>query len=161
MQQYCVAFLQHGQVCLIIPASRAALERDRPEVSNLTDDELLQWVIGVVLPKRGPHQIILRDAVPRLKEFREAWTMQGSGIVVDMAQARLLQMDRIRAARNAKLDQLDKDWMRAVGQGNTTGAATIEAQRQVLRDLPQMFDLSTATTPEALQARWPNQLPRL
>ena len=107
-------------------------------------------------PGRTP---VLMD-IPTDRTFRDAWMMTGTGLAVSMPVARQVHLSRLRAARNKALDVLDKDWMRAVGQGNAALAATIEAQRQVLRDLPQTFDLSGATTPDELQQRWPSQLPR-
>lgn len=98
--------------------------------------------------------------LPAERTFRNAWTSSGTRVTVDMPTARVIHLDRIRRVRNTRLNVLDKDWMRAVGQGDTVGAATIEAQRQALRDLPQTFDLTTAATPEELMARWPSQLPQ-
>ena len=96
--------------------------------------------------------------IPIDRTFRDAWERDLVGAVpirTDMPQARMIHMGRIRAARDAKLKTLDGPWMRAIGQGNTTEAARIEAQRQTLRDIPQTLDLTTAATPDDLKAIWP------
>lgn len=87
---------------------------------------------------------------------------------VNMTRARGLHMKRIRAARDAELARIDnanKTKLARVGAGIGTPAerdavAQLEAQKQVLRDIPQTFDLSTANTPNELKALWPVELPR-
>ena len=91
--------------------------------------------------------------------FRGAWRHAGGGqIAVDLPKARKIKMGRIRAGRNSRFPALDAEWMKAMGQGDNTVAAAIEAKRQILRDLPSTTDLNTLTTPEALAAfepAWP------
>jgi hypothetical protein len=98
-----------------------------------------------------------RDTVPRDRIFREAWA---ADLTVDMPKARLIHMNRIRVERDKELKRLDMEWSRKTAQGDTVGAANAEADRQRMRDLPQTFDLASATTPEALKARWPAGLSR-
>jgi hypothetical protein len=98
--------------------------------------------------------------LPADRTFRNAWTHDGSRVTVDMPKARVLHMDHIRRARQPVLDQLDKDWMKATGQRKSAEADAIEAQRQVLRDIPQTLDLTQAATPDELKALWPVELPR-
>lgn len=105
-------------------------------------------------------KIIEEIDLPSDRTFRNAWTYDGQRVCVDMPKARTLHLDRIRQARKPVLDQLDKDWMRAMGQRKQAEADTIEAQRQVLRNLPQTLDLTQATTAEELKAIWPAELPR-
>ena len=79
---------------------------------------------------------------------------------VNMTKARLIHMDRIRVVRNAELTAKDITFMRAVEAGDTDAQATIGTEKQVLRDIPATFDLTTGvTTPTQLKARWPTELP--
>ena len=81
-------------------------------------------------------------------------------INVNMAKARAIQMDKIRVVRNAELVKLDVPFMRAVEAGDTSAQATIGTEKQVLRDIPATFDLTTGVdTPEKLKAKWPAELP--
>ena len=81
-------------------------------------------------------------------------------INVNMAKARDIQMDVIRAERNKELAAKDITFMRAVEAGDTDAQATIATEKQVLRDLPATFDITTdAGTPELLKAKWPTELP--
>ena len=79
-------------------------------------------------------------------------------IVINMAKARGIHMDRIREVRNKELVKKDIDFMKAleVDDGSSTAIA---AEKQVLRDIPQTFDLTT-DTPEELKENWPDGLPR-
>ena len=50
--------------------------------------------------------------------------------------------------------------MRAVEDADTDAQATIKTEKQVLRDLPATFDITTdAGTPELLKVKWPTELP--
>jgi hypothetical protein len=79
---------------------------------------------------------------------------------VNMTKARLIHMDRIRVVRNAELAAKDITFMRAVEAGDTDAQSTIATEKQVLRDIPATFDITTdVDTPEKLKARWPTELP--
>jgi len=81
-------------------------------------------------------------------------------INVNMTKARVIQMDKIRVVRNEELVKKDVTFMRAVEAGDTSAQATIATEKQVLRDIPQTFDITTGVdTPEKLKAKWPTELP--
>jgi hypothetical protein len=92
-------------------------------------------------------------------EFLEAWEWD-SGVRVNMPKARGIHMDKIRVVRNAELAAKDISFMRAVEAGDASTQSTIATEKQVLRDIPQTFDLTTDNdTPEELKAKWPAELP--
>ena len=81
-------------------------------------------------------------------------------INVNMTKARTIHMDVIRAERNKELAAKDITFMRAVEAGDASAQSTIGTEKQVLRDLPATFDITTdAGTPELLKAKWPVELP--
>ena len=81
-------------------------------------------------------------------------------INVNMTKARTIHMDVIRTGRNKELAAKDITFMRAVEAGDTDAQATIGTEKQVLRDLPATFDITTdVDTPEKLKAKWPTELP--
>jgi hypothetical protein len=92
---------------------------------------------------------IQKSDIPVDRYFREAWVSGDKPIDIDMNKARNIHMDRIRRARDEKLKALDVETLK----GND-----VHAQKQVLRDIPQTFDLTIATTPEELKALWPEIL---
>ena len=79
---------------------------------------------------------------------------------VDMPLARGIHMDKIRKVRNTELVAKDITFMRAVEAGDASAQSTIGTAKQVLRDLPATFDITTdVDTPELLKAKWPTELP--
>ena len=80
-------------------------------------------------------------------------------VVINMAKARGIQMDKIRAVRNKELVAKDIEFMRAIEDGDTDAQATVKAKKQELRNIPQTFDLTT-DTPEELKEKWPEGLPK-
>ena len=90
-----------------------------------------------------------------------AWEMDTDGTPkVNMEKARVVHMDKIRVVRNAELVKKDIPSLRAIEAGDTDEQATIATEKQVLRDIPQTFDITTdVDTPEKLKAKWPAELP--
>jgi hypothetical protein len=81
-------------------------------------------------------------------------------INVNMTKARAIHLEEIRKVRNAELAKEDISFIRAVEAGDTDTQATIATKKQVLRDIPATFDITTGvTTPELLKAQWPAELP--
>lgn len=96
--------------------------------------------------------------IPRDRTFRDALVDIDSAY--DMVKARAIQLRRVREARVPKLEQLDREWMKATGQGDTAEVRRIEVARQALRDLPAALDVDTARDVTELKARWSPLLDR-
>ena len=79
-------------------------------------------------------------------------------INVNMTKARAIHLTEIRRVRNEELVKEDVTFMRAVEAGDASAQSTVATKKQVLRDIPQTFDLTT-DTPEQLKAKWPTELP--
>jgi len=81
-------------------------------------------------------------------------------ININMTKARAIHLTEIRRVRNEELVKLDVPFMRAVEAGDTDAQTTIGTEKQVLRDIPATFDITTGvTTPVQLKAKWPTELP--
>lgn len=96
--------------------------------------------------------------VPGDRIFRDAWTLVEGRVTVDLAKARSVLLAKIRQARGPALAELDREWMRAMGQKRQKDADDVEAKRQALRDLPATVGLERLGTPEELAAFWPEEL---
>ena len=96
----------------------------------------------------------VRDAasltVPTDRVFRGAWQFNGAAVEIDMAAARDIHRDNLRAERAPKLAALDVDYMKALEQGHVT--ATIATEKQRLRDVTADSRIVSAKTPEELKA---------
>ena len=138
---------------------------------GMTDDEYMAYVIeNDVLGRadgRGPadgktYRVISSSDIPTgdARIFRDAWEDTGSVVQVNLPKARIIHMDRIRLARNEELARKDITFMRAVETGDTSAQSTVATEKQVLRDIPATFNITTGvTTPALLQAKWPTELP--
>ena len=84
------------------------------------------------------------------RHFRAAWQFNGNVVEVDMAKARELQKDVIRAERKPLLEALDVEWFRAVETGGDVAA--VAAKKQALRDVTSDPRIEAAATPEELKA---------
>lgn len=93
--------------------------------------------------------LIEKVALPQDRTFRNAWKPDIGNVSVDMSKAREIWMDKIRQVRDTKLKQLDVETMKG---------RDVQKEKQVLRDIPQTYDLSGAATPEELQNLWPDVL---
>lgn len=111
------------------------------EIARADIPEVLGW------------RLITPADLPTTRRWRNCWRDRSNRIEVDMPLARAQRLAELRAERDQLLPQLDKDWMKAVGQGRTGDAAQIEAQRQALRDMPQQKQplLDAAQTPDQLE----------
>lgn len=143
------AFNINGEVHIYRAAPKEDLER---VFGQMTDIEYRSFVtkrtVDEVRKAHGdvPFRVIEESEVPKDRTFRNAW---GYDLKVDMTKARVLHMNEIRKQRAKALEKLDLETMKG---------RDVQAEKQKLRDLPQTFDLSKATTPEELKALWPEEL---
>jgi hypothetical protein len=131
-----------------------------------TDEEGLAALVAKDVPPDAS-DVCQCDAseIPEDRTFREAWKRGLKPVEVDMLKAREIYMARIRAARNAKLQEMDNetarlDGLRKLGEATDADLMAHEQEKQHLRDIPQKLNLSQARTPEELKALWPSDLPK-
>ncbi len=74
------------------------------------------------------------------------------GFGVDMAKAREIHKNNIRAARTPKLAELDIEFQKALETGAST--TDIVAKKQALRDAPADSGIAAASDAAALKAQW-------
>lgn len=130
-----IVYNQDGLAKIIIPS---------PDYEGNINDLAMELV-----PSGIDYEVIDVSELPKDRTFRNAWEVSGEKVNINMDKARNIHMDNIRIAREKKLKELDIETMK----GND-----VQAQKQKLRDIPQTFDLTIATTPEELKALWPDEL---
>jgi len=160
MRQFCV--VDANENCHIISTNKVDAERSRDKAmfAILNTDPALHFdsTVHTSFPGLVAREISTAD-LPSDRYFRNAWKDDGVTIDIDMVKAQPIHMKWIRKARDAKLKELDIDFMRAVEASDTVEQKRIADLKQVLRDIPQNFDLARVTTPEDLKALWPAELP--
>lgn len=137
-----------GSIGIIIPSDKALLEMTIEDIA-LKD-----------VPDGLTYHITDVSNIPDDRTFREAWTDDNLGetVDVDMVKARVIQMDRIRALRAEKFIEMGfPTKLNSELEAATISQATRDAL-QALRDIPQTYDLSIATTPEELKYRIPDEV---
>jgi hypothetical protein len=87
--------------------------------------------------------------------YRDSVEWVGDEIRHNMPKARELHRHLIRHQRGEKMVALDGQWMRAIGQGNTSEAARIDTERQALRDATDNPVIDSATTVSELMVLAP------
>ena len=93
--------------------------------------------------------------------FRAALECDVVGTVsCNMVKARVVHMNQIRRVRNLELAKHDWPYVKALEKQDTVEMTRIAGLKQVLRDIPQTFDLLPFTTPQTLKAAWPSGLPK-
>lgn len=126
-----------------------------PRVANWTIDPTPQYVESIIAKHnwQGPLAPVSWRFVPNDfvvettdRTYRDAWKDDGpgKGIGHDMPKVRTIHLERLRGKRDRKLEELDKTWMRATGQGKKQEADAVEAERQRLRDGPVVWQAQLA-----------------
>ncbi|MEK9752562.1 MAG: hypothetical protein VW338_05035 [Rhodospirillaceae bacterium] len=114
------------------------------------------WSASLQARVTGPGRRIEKTDIPGHAEYRDCWRDTGAAIVEDMPTARTIHMGFIRAERDAELGRLDQLELQYLGNpARAAELAEVRAEKQTLRDIPQTFDLSGASTVDELKALWP------
>ena len=97
--------------------------------------------------------------IPADREYRNAWTHDGKGVVThDMDMARGLHRQKMRAARAPKLAGLDIEYQRADEAGDLGEKQAVAVRKQELRDVTDHPGVAAAATVDDLKAVWPDIL---
>jgi len=135
-----------GGITIVVASPKSSIER---VLGPLTYEEYEAHVWKRSIPEDAINpRYVDHDEVPTDRAFRNAW-VDRDGITHCMDKCRAIHMDKIRSARDKKLKELDIETMRGID---------VQAEKQILRDIPTTIDLSAADTPEDLKKIWPQQL---
>lgn len=115
-----------------------------------SEDQFMARIVAKDVPPDATDvSVIDASAIPE-RTFRGAWRKNGATISHDMAKARSLMRDMLRAERSLRFNALDGQWMRAVAKNDTATAAAIEAKREILRNWPTDQRIAAATSGDDL-----------
>jgi len=106
------------------------------------------------VPEGVPYAIV--DSLDGLDNaYFDAFIYENGAAVVDISAAKLIHLDKFRAARKPKLEKLDIDYMRALETEDYVKAANIAVQKQELRDITLT---PLPDTLAELKETWPDEL---
>lgn len=94
---------------------------------------------------------------PNNRDFRNAWEHIGDKVSVNISKARDIHMNNLRALRQKKFEGMG---FATKPNPDIEKLLSSETQNTLknLRDIPQIFDLSSATTPDELKLLIPENL---
>ena len=119
--------------------------------SHLDVNEVAQDLV----PLNTKFEVVESAQLPDDPEFWGAWTIDCK---IDIKKAREIWKDKIRIARNARLKDLDIEWMKAMENGESKVAASVAAKKQMLRDVTEREDFKKLKTVQQIKSYWPEVL---
>ena len=108
----------------------------------------IQAVLDKDVPKGRGARIVDQNSLPRDNDFYDAWEMDETTVTVNLAKAKELTKNRLRAERAPLLAAQDVLFQRALESGADTSAIVAEKNR--LRDITNLAD--SATTLDQLRS---------
>ena len=142
-----------GGVSIVVPTPETLAKFE-------TEDDAIAHVRGRSVPDDATKiRVIDNSSIPAKRTFRDAWVDGTDKAVTDRSKASAIHMNRIREVRNAELAKEDINFQKAIEADDDSAKATVATKKQTLRDIPQNFDLSGASTDDELDALWPSELP--
>lgn len=141
MDQRIIYSTPDGGVAVVVPTGELPIDQ----------------VLAKDVPDGVTGMIVDASAIPSDRSFRNAWKRNGRKVETDMAKARDIHRDRIRAARNPKLAALDVELQRELENPRPNTAAIVD-QKRALRDAPADPKIDAAKTPADLKELWDTDL---
>lgn len=130
-------------------------EENTMKVCIPSENMPIQDVIKKDIPKDVACYVIDKSKIPTDRTFRNAWTLSGGNVSIDIAKAKEIAKNIVRAKRKPMLENLDVEYMKAIEKKDQLMADSIALQKQALRDITQNAD--SINTVENLKS-WINSI---
>jgi len=124
-----ISYQENGICKLIIPS--------KENENKLNELALSQVPQGIV------YSIIDSNNLPNNRAFRNAWELNMGTVAINRPKAELLHMNRLRLLRSEQLGKLDMEYLKALETKDATKEQTVIDQKNLLRNMPTSFDMST------------------
>ena len=96
--------------------------------------------------------------VPSDRHFRGAWTLSGTTITEDLAEAKTIFKEKIREVRKPLLEAEDVIYMKAMEADDSSAKAASVTKKTNLRNAPAASAITSASSITALKAAWDTSL---
>ena len=119
-------------VSIVVGAPREAIEK---VLGPLTQEQYEAHIMERSIPEGAMNvKVISDDDIPESREFRNAWVdaTPDSKVNIDLAKAKDVKLEEMRALRKVLFEALDKKLIMAIEKGEDLDA--IRAEKQALRD---------------------------
>lgn len=142
-----------GSVSIVIPAPKSHLEK---LFGLISDEQYESHVWEKSVPVNAINARYIEDSdIPVSREFRNAWVdvTDTSNIDINLVKAKEIQLEKLRLERVPLLEQLDKQMLYALEDGDVVKQAQIKLEKQRLRDVTEplkVLDVSGLNDVEVL-----------
>mgnify|MGYP003119456102 CR=1 FL=1 len=109
---------------------------------------------SMISDKDGNSADVSKLTMPKNRDFRGAWTLEGDVMKEDLSAAKELFKDKIKEARNPLLASEDVAFMMALENDDSSAKAASVAKKKALRDATKASAIDAASSIEELTAAW-------
>ena len=109
---------------------------------------------SMISDKDGNSADASKITMPKNRDFRGAWTLEGDVMKEDLSAAKELFKDKIKEARTPLLASEDVAFMMALENDDSKAKAASVAKKKALRDATKASAIDAASSIEELTAAW-------
>jgi len=109
---------------------------------------------SMISDKDGNSADASKVTMPKNRDFRGAWTLEGDVMKEDLSVAKELFKDKIKEARTPLLASEDVAFMMALENDDSKAKAASVAKKKALRDATKASAIDAASSIEELTAAW-------
>ena len=109
---------------------------------------------SMISDKDGNSADVSKLTMPKNRDFRGAWTLEGDVMKEDLSAAKELFKSKIKEARNPLLASEDVAFMMALENDDASAKAASVAKKKALRDATKASAIDAASSIEELTAAW-------
>ena len=109
---------------------------------------------SMISDKDGNSADASKVTMPKNRDFRGAWTLEGDVMKEDLSVAKELFKDKIKEARTPLLASEDVAFMMALENDDASARAASVAKKKALRDATKASAIDAASSIEELTAAW-------
>ena len=108
----------------------------------------------MISDKDGNSADVSKLTMPKNRDFRGAWTLEGDVMKEDLSAAKEIFKSKIKEARNPLLASEDVAFMMALENDDSSAKAASVAKKKALRDATKASAIDAASSIEELTAAW-------
>ena len=109
---------------------------------------------SMISDKDGNSADASKVTMPKNRDFRGAWTLEGDVMKEDLSAAKELFKDKIKEARTPLLASEDVAFMMALENDDSKAKAASVAKKKALRDATKASAIDAASSISELTAAW-------
>ena len=109
---------------------------------------------SMISDKDGNSADASKITMPKTRDFRGAWTLEGDVMKEDLSAAKEIFRDKVKEARTPLLASEDVAFMMALENDDASARAASVAKKKALRDATKASAIDAASSIEELTAAW-------